>query len=251
MRLLGLGIVSILLFAGCSTKDYQLFHNEDAAYVSQSKNINIHYESKVLPDDILGIDIYNMNQKSNIIRDSSLLNLQDSEPKNRYIVAADGTIYLPLLEEVSVVGLTVKEMNKKLTDAYKKYLKQPYVKVSVKNHKVFVLGEVNKQGLVSIEGNSISVIEAISKSGGLSDHALRDRIHVISQEGGKHMIRTLDLTQLSTLNIENLMLKNNSIVYIEPRGSKALKVGMQDYLPLIQAISGIASMFLTIDYISN
>jgi hypothetical protein len=73
----------------------------------------------------------------------------------------------------------------------------------------------------------------------------------VSKEGGKYKIRTLDMSRLSTLNIDNLMLKHNSIVYVEPRSSKAIKVGVQDYLPVIQAISGVASTFLAIDYISN
>jgi polysaccharide export outer membrane protein len=247
-----LSIVMIVFFTGCGVKEYQLFQDANSSStISQSQDININFESRIVPDDILSIDIYNMNQKSNILRDSTLLNSTNNEPKNRYIVAPDGTIYLPILGETKVQGLTIKELDRDLTNKYRKYLKQPYVKASIKNHKVFVLGEVNKQGIVPIEGNSISVIEAISKSGGLTDHALQDRIRVITKENGKYRLNTLNLYKFSTLNIDNLMLKHNSILYIEPKGSKALKVGMQDYLPLIQAISGIASTFLSIEYISR
>ncbi len=240
----------IFLTAGCSVKEYQLFTNNDPSYISQAQDINISYDSKIIPDDILSIDIYNMNQKSNILKNSEILNSkQDKE--NRYIVSANGTIYLPLLQEVKVTGLTANELSREFTQRYKRYLKQPYVKVAIKNHKVFVLGEVEKQGIVPIEGNSISVIEAISHAGGLTDHAARNRIRIVSKEGGKYKIRTLDMSRLSTLNIDNLILKHNSIVYVEPRSSKAIKVGVQDYLPIIQAISSTASTLLAIDYISN
>jgi len=239
-----------ILFTGCSVREYQLFENENPSYVSQVDDINISYDTKIVPDDILSIDIYNMNQKSNILKNSSIIN-SNGKSDNQYIVSSDGTIYLPLLQEVNVVGYTVKELSRKFTDEYKRYLKQPYVKVAIKNHKVFVLGEVEKQGVVPIEGNSVSVIEAISKAGGLTDHASRDKVRVISKEDGKYKIRTLDMSRLSTLNMSNLMLKHNSIVYVEPRSSKAVKVGVQDYLPIIQAISGITSTFLAIDYISN
>jgi polysaccharide export outer membrane protein len=244
-----LSIAFIILFTGCGVKKYQLFNNEDPAYISQSHDINIHYESKIVPDDILSIDIYNMNQKSNILKNSTILD--SSKETNQYIVSADGTIYLPLLQEINVQGFTVEELSKKFSTEYKKYLKQPYVKVAIKNHKVFVLGEVKEQGVVPMKGNSISVIEAISSSGGLTDHAARNRVMIISKEGDKHKIRTLDMSKLITLNINNLMLKHNSIVYVEPRDSKAIKVGIEDYLPIIRAISGMASTFLAIDYISN
>jgi polysaccharide export outer membrane protein len=239
----------IWLSTGCSVKEYQLFTNEEPSYISQSQDINISYDSKIVADDILTIDIYNMNQKSNILKNSILNSKQSNQ--NEYIVSANGTIYLPLLQELRVSGFTANELSKEFTQKYKRYLKQPYVKVAIKNHKVFVLGEVEKQGIVPIEGNSISVIEAISHSGGLTDHAARNRIRIVSKEGGKYKIRTLDMSKLSTLNIDNLILKHNSIVYVEPRSSKAIKVGVQDYLPVLQAISGVASTFLTIDYISN
>jgi polysaccharide export outer membrane protein len=243
-------IFIVLLLAGCSVKEYQLFRNENPSYISQSQDIDISIDSKIVTDDILTIDIYNMNQKSNIMKkDATILN--KSENNNEYIVSADGTIYLPLLQETKVVGFTAKELSKKLTYEYSRYLKQPYVKVSIKNHKVFVLGEVEKQGIVPLKGNSISIIEALSYCGGLTDHAARNNIRIINKENGKYKIRTLDMSRLETLNIDNLILKHNSIVYVEPRSSKAIKVGVQDYLPIIQAISGIASTFLTIDYISN
>ncbi len=243
MKYLILGVM--VFFSGCSVKDYQMFNNEDPAYVSQSTDINISYESKIMPDDMLSIDIYNMNQKSNI------LGTKTTEKGNEYIVSEDGTIYLPLLKEVKVEGFTVKGLSQNLTERYGTYLKQPYAKVAIKNHKVYVLGEVNKQGMVPMEGNAISVIEAIASSGGLTDHAVRNRIHVISKEGETHKIRTLDLSRLSTLNMDNIMLKHNSIVYIEPRTGKALKVNVQDYLPILQVVSSLASTFLAIDYISS
>jgi len=251
MRHLILGIVVPLFFSACSIKEYKLFENTTPANINHSEEINITYESRIMPNDVLAIDIYNMNQKSNILRNSSLLGTVNSEPKNRYIVEEDGTIYLPLLKEVHVEGLTTKELSIKLTNAYARYLKQPYVKASVKNHKVYVLGEVNKQGVVPIEGNSISLIEAISRAGGMTDHAVLDRVRVISQVQGKYKLTTLNLQSFNTLNLNGLILQPNSIVYIEPKESKALKVGVQDYLPIIQAISSVASTFLAIKYVTN
>jgi len=251
MKSFSLGMSLIILLAGCSGKSERLFQNEDVSYVSQAEEINISYDSKIIPDDILNIDIYNMNQKSNILKNSTLLSAEAARENSEYIVTADGTIYLPLLQEVKVEGFTVKELSRELTARYKKYLKQPYSKVSIKNHKIYVLGEVKNQGVVPMKGNSMSVIEAISQSGGLTDHAVRNTIRIISKEGGKHKIRTLDLTRLSTLNMDNIMLKHGSIVYVEPTSSKSLRVGVKDYLPVLQIISSLASTFLAIDYIGN
>ena len=242
-------LLIILFFLGCSGKEYQLFENNNSELISNEQDINISYDSKIIVDDILGIDIYNMNQKSNIFKKS--ITTEATNPQNNeYIVSENGTIYLPLLQEISVIGYTANNLSKYITEQYRKYLKQPYVKVAIKNHKVFVLGEVKKEGSVPLKGSSISILEAISYTGGLTDYAARNKIRIISKEAGKYKMRTLDMSKLSTLNIENLMLKNNSIVYVQPRDGKATSIAIRDYMPILQVISSIATTLLAFDYIT-
>ena len=241
-------LFSMLFFSGCSVKEYKLFQEENPENISEPQELNITYSSKIVPNDILTIDIYNMNKKSNIMMPDSGVT---AKPDNSYVVYSDGTIILPLLNTVYIEGLTIKELSTKLTNDYREFLKAPYVKASIKNHKIFVLGEVVKRGVVPIEGETISVIEAIAKSGGLTDHAIRSHVRVISEERGKYVMRTLNLNKFSTLNRHSLMLKHNSIVYIEPKSTKAVRVAINDYLPIMQAVSSVLGTFLTIDYLKN
>jgi polysaccharide export outer membrane protein len=243
-------IISIFL-TSCSIKEYTLFQNKDPS-LEKPIELNITFKSKIQPDDVLSIDIYNMNQKSNILKDSNLLNQGRTDAtQNKYIVESDGTIYLPLIKEVKVEGLTSKELSKFLTKKYAKYLRDPYVKAQITNHRVYVFGEVAKQGIVPITGNNISLIEVLSKSGGLTNDAVLDKIRIISPINGKNILRTVNLKKLSTLNASNLMLGNNSIVYVEPKNSKAYKLGIDNYLPIINAIGGIAGDILNIDRITK
>ena len=241
-------LVMILTLTGCSVKEYKLFQQENEEHASSTQELKISYSSKVVPNDVLTIDIYNMNKKSNIMMSEKGTS---AVPDNNYVVYEDGTIILPLLSTVNVAGMTIKELNMVLTTKYREFLRAPYVKASVKNHKVYVLGEVTTKGVVPMEGATISVIEAIAKSGGLTDHAIRNRIRVITEENGKYVMNTLNLNKFSTLNSHNLMLKHNSIVYVEPKGTKAIRVAINDYLPIMQAISSILGTFLTIDYLKK
>lgn len=241
----------MLFFSACSVKNYTLFNKEASEEVSpevfEPQELNITYSSKIVPNDILAIDIYNMNKKSNIMMGER----GSVVPDNSYVVYPDGSIILPLLNAVKVSGMTIKELNNELSTRYREFLNAPYVKASVKNHKIFVLGEVVKRGVVPIEGDTISVIEAIAKSGGLTDHAIRSRIRVISEENGKYVLNTLNLNKFSTLNSRKLMLKNNSIVYVEPKGTKAVRVAINDYLPILQAVSSVLSTFVNIKYLTK
>ena len=241
-------IFFLIFFSACSTKEYKLFQEENPEEVFKPQELNITYSSKIVPNDILTIDIYNMNKKANIMMPDVG---ESTIPHNNYIVYSDGTIILPLLNSVKIEGLTIKELSSLLTDKYREFLNAPYVKTTIKNHKIFVLGEVEKRGVVPLEGETISVIEAIARSGGLTDHARRSHIRVISEENGKYVMHTLNLHNFSTLNSHNLMLKNNSIIYVEPKGTKAVRVAINDYLPIMQAISSVLGTFLTIDYLKN
>jgi len=241
-------LFSLLFLSACSTKEYKLFQQENNEHQPINQELNITISSKIMPNDVLQIDIYNMNRKSNImVSDKG----SAPTPDNKFIVYEDGTIILPLLNVVNVQGLTIKELNSMLDTKYRKYLKAPYVKASVKNHKVYVLGEVTKKGAIPIEGETISVIEAISRSGGLTDYALRDRIRIINEHNGKFILSTINLTKFDTLNSRNLMLTNNSIVYIEPKNTKAISVTINDYLPILKVITNIISPFVSIKYLTN
>jgi len=243
-------LVSVLFFSACSVKEYKLFQEESTTEKQnlQPQKLNISYVSKVTVNDVLKIDIYNMNRRSNI-----MLNEKGAviTPDNKYVVYSDGTIQLPLLNSVQVAGLTIKALNRELTKKYRRYLKQPYVKASVLNHKVFVLGEVAKRGPIAMEGESISIIEVLAKAGGLTDYAIRDRVRIISEENGEYILRTLNLNKFSTLNNSSLMLKHNSIVYIEPKDTKAVRVALNDYVPIIQTISSVLSTFVTISILNK
>jgi polysaccharide export outer membrane protein len=242
----------VLFFIGCSGKEYRLFEKENLEHMPQiSEDLNISYQSRVVPNDILQIDIYNMNQKSNIMMQDSRYSGSVAIDDNSYMVYEDGTITLPLLNSVPVKGLTIKELNEDLTRRYRAFLNKPYIKASIKNHKVYVLGEVIKRGVIPIEGDTISVIEVLAKAGGLTDHAVRNRIRIISEDNGKYRLHTLNLNRFDTLNNNNLMLKHNSIVYVEPKNTKAIKVAINDYSPIMQAISTVLGTFLTIDYLNK
>ena len=238
----------LYLFTGCSIKEYKLFQQKNSQTIPPQE-LNISLSSKITANDILEIEIINMNKRSNI-----MMSERGSSPavkSNKYVVYEDGSILLPLLNSVYVAGLTIKELNNILTSKYREFLKAPYIKASVKNHKIYVLGEVSKQGVIPLEGETISVIEAIARSGGLTNYALRSHVRVINEENGKYVMHTLNFNNFSTLNSHSLMLKNNSIVYVEPKDSKAVYVTINDYLPILQAISSTLSTFVNIKFLSQ
>jgi len=91
-----------------------------------------------------------------------------------YPVDADGFVPFPLVGRVPAAGLTTRQFAEHLRDLLgKDYLVDPQVLVSVKEYlskKVYVLGEVEKRGVVYLKGPT-TLLDVLSEAGGLSKTA--------------------------------------------------------------------------------
>jgi polysaccharide export outer membrane protein len=102
----------------------------------------------------------------------------------RVRVDGEGNVMLPLLDTVSVKGLTVSEVEKALTKRLGEYMYQPYVTVFVEEYRsqqVVVVGAVEKPGLVTLVDRNSTVLDAIAAAGGMTGGAA-GRIYLIPGE---------------------------------------------------------------------
>ena len=86
-------------------------------------------------------------------------------------VRPDGKISLQLLDDVQAAGLTPSELDTHLTTAYSTELKNPVVSVIVRSfsaQRVYVAGEVNRQGPVDLKPG-MTALEAVIKAEGLKE----------------------------------------------------------------------------------
>jgi polysaccharide biosynthesis/export protein len=88
-------------------------------------------------------------------------------------VRPDGKIALQLIDEVQASGLTPETLDATLTKMYSRELKKPEVTVIVRSftsQRVFVGGEVNKQGFVNLTAG-MTPLQAVLEAGGLKETA--------------------------------------------------------------------------------
>ena len=194
------------------------------------------YQYKIQPQDILNITIFNHPELSSVINDTTNgTNLKGN------MVYPDGTINLPLIGRVKVAGLTTYEAEDKLTKLYSEYIKKPYVKIDVISKKIYVLGEVKQPRVINLQQDSITLIEAISESGGFTDKAKRSEIKIISGNWDHPTMKIVDLTKLSPEDVHNLVLKPNEIVYVTPIKTKPLDIRIWGIQPVIDFVNSILS----------
>jgi len=103
------------------------------------------------------------------------------------VVRPDGKISMPLLKEVSVIGLTPTEIEKLITERLTKLIKSPDVTVvvtGIHSKKLYAVGAVKREGPIPYTYR-MSVMQAISEAGGLTDYAKRKKIYILRNEGGR------------------------------------------------------------------
>jgi polysaccharide export outer membrane protein len=96
-------------------------------------------------------------------------------------VEADGRIQLPAIESPKVSGLTLREIQKKLTEAYRAEFNEPWVMVTMASYgskPVYLLGEFNNPG-VSFMDRPTSLLNAVALGKGTTAKAYMPGARII------------------------------------------------------------------------
>ncbi|HXK12488.1 MAG TPA: polysaccharide biosynthesis/export family protein [Vicinamibacteria bacterium] len=165
---------------------------------------------EVGPGDVLEVNVYGNEDLSRVVT-----------------VQTNGTISYPLLGEVQVAGLTVAEVQRKITNLLEKdYLVKPQVEVKVREYQsqfVSVVGEVNSPGRKPLRGRT-RLIDLLTEAGGFKPTASGDVIIARTEgelaEGQKSI--TVRITRSTSPSMQDLVnlelpLKNGDIVTALPK----------------------------------
>ena len=136
-----------------------------------------------------------------------------------YRVDADGNIVFPVLGKINVGGKTLKEVSETIETMIEEgnYIKSPEVTIEFLNFKYTVLGAINSRGTYTVDGDKVTILEAIAKAGDLAKNARLDRIAVIRMVDGKQEIYYNDIRTADIFKSPTYFLQQNDIVYVEPK----------------------------------
>jgi len=241
----------LFLLIGCGSLDseYQLVQGKQSR---QSENISVpkgSIEYRILPQDRLKVVFYRDPQQG---AEMSAGELGQEMSEGGILVNVAGYVTLPLIGKIKVAGLTQTQAADRITQRLKKYLNSPSVYVEVMNKRIYVLGEVNKPGVVKLDREKMTLFEAIAFSGDLTDNAVRDNIIIVSNKTGKGLtMRSVDLTNFKNMHYASLMLRPNDIVYVQPDGWKEFRIKSNNFTVPFETITKIAAPFVTLKYLSD
>ncbi len=96
-------------------------------------------------------------------------------------VRPDGMITYPLIGELEVSGLTIGEVEERLTKLLKRQIQDPQITVILEatySFRIYVLGEVLQPGVFELKG-PVTIVQALAMAHGLTAFASKSKIFVV------------------------------------------------------------------------
>jgi polysaccharide export outer membrane protein len=112
---------------------------------------------------------------------------KDTTLSGSVLVRPDGMISIPLVGDVRAAGLTPLHLANEIALKLKKYVQDPNVSVvvtAIHSKVVYMIGEVTRPGPVDLAPR-MTLLEAISSAGGLTEFANRKKIYILRDNEGK------------------------------------------------------------------
>ena len=199
-------------------------------------------------NDLLKLDIYSNNGErlidpnpdmsganSNLKNSSQSSQQEQPTEQTSYLVDLNGLAKLPMIGEMKLDGLTLRQAEEIIQKEYSKFFKEPFVKMSYVNKRVIVLGAPGGQ-VIPLANQNISVVEVLALAKGIDNFSKVANIRLIR---GEHVYQ-MDFSTIQGYQEGNMIVEPGDIVYVEPIRrpfSEALRDNYLFIYPLMTVLS--------------
>jgi len=253
--LTGLILFLILVFSGCTSKKQLTYLQNVDSLPGGSVYYKQPLEYHIQNQDILYIRVMSVNEQINDQINTFSTRYAQNMFQNEislylygYSVNDSGYVDVPYIGQVHVLGLTVENAQKKIQARVDESIRNSTVIVKLVSFKYSVIGEVARPGVYYNYNNQLTVFEALSNAGDVTDYGNRKRILVIRPTKEETRTYRMDLTDKSILSSEAFFLLPNDVVYVEPIGSKPFRINIP---VLTLVLTSISTLILVLSFIAK
>ncbi len=246
-KILGLCAVAVVMLSCGSSKNIAYLQDAvDDEVMAMNTYTNI-----IKPGDMLSIVV--SSSKSELAAPFNLYSVktqmsaltQQSAQRQElegYTVDINGCIDFPTLGRLEVAGMTRNELAEMLKERLMAYMPDPIVTINFLNFNITVLGEVDRPGTFKITSDRVSIFEALSMAGDLTEFGDRQNVIVIRENNGERQIGRLDLRSKKIFDSPYFYLQQNDVVCVDPIKAKASETSpFKLNLPAIASLTSLAS----------
>jgi polysaccharide export outer membrane protein len=202
-------------------------------------------------NDFLKVEVYtnkgerliDPNQES--FKQAGASNVQSAEPSTLYLLDLNGLVKLPLLNEVKLEGLTIRQAEDILQKEYAKFYEEPFVVVKFANKRVVVLGTAIGQ-VIPLANENTKLTEVLAAAKAITNESKAHNIRILRQE----KVYVADLSTIEGYLKNDLIMQPGDIVYVEPV-RRPVSEGIREYGPVLSIITSIGTLIIVIVQVSK
>jgi polysaccharide export outer membrane protein len=157
-----------------------------------------------------------------------------------YLIDANGVSKFPMIGEVKLDGLTIRQAEEVLQQAYSKFYEEAFVVLRYTNKRVIVLGAPGGQ-VIPLVNENIRLVEVLALAKGLNNDAKAHNIRILRGD-------TAFVADLSTFDgyiKNNISIQPGDVIYVEPI-RKPFTEGLRDYGPILSIVTTLTTLVVVI-----
>ena len=168
----------------------------------------------------------------------------NSQYANSYRIYSDGTVDIPFLAPVKLVGLTELEAQDTLRKAFREIIPDADVKLAMYNKRFTVMGDA-RSGVYNIYKERMTIFQALAMSGDLMNSGDRRHVRIIRPRGnGEPEVLEFDIRPNSIINSEYYYVYPNDLIYVSRDSGSFYK--QSSYSSFLALITSSVSLLITV-----
>ncbi|WP_424583247.1 polysaccharide biosynthesis/export family protein [Tunicatimonas sp.] len=247
------------MLSSCGAYRNRILFSTDQEILKEELKIAVEDADKnyiIQPNDFLEVEVYTndgellIDPNQEIAREVGMMN-QNNQMRQvpRYLVLSNGVVELPMVGEVKIAGLTLKEATDLLKQQYEEFYEDTYVLLRYVNKRVVVLGSVGGQ-VIPLENENMSLIEVLALAGGVGVVSRTDNIRLIRGNLDDPEVRLIDLSTIEGVKQASLKILPGDIIYVQPVQRITSEV-VRDISPIFSLITSTITLVLLITQLSE
>lgn len=240
-------VFSIMLVACGSYRQNIMFSSADGHVQDKIKPEIIAAENnyKIRKNDQLTLMLYS-NEGEKLIDPNPELSARNPATQNTsatepiYVVDISGVVRFPMVGELNLENLTIRQAEEVLQKEYARFFKGPFVHLTCINKRVVLLGAVTGQ-VIPLENDNVKLLEVLALAKGLPNDSKAQNIKLIRGE----QVYEVDLSTINGFKKGNITIEPGDVVYVEPV-RRPFSEGLRDNSGVLSLLVSLATLVAVI-----
>jgi polysaccharide biosynthesis/export protein len=197
-------------------------------------------------NDMLKLEVYSnkgeriIDPNPDLSNPNGITNDRDSRPQVNYLVDLNGVVKFPMVGEMKMEGLTLRQAESILQVEYERFFKESFTVLTFQNKRVIVLGAVGGQ-VIPLNNQNVTLAEILALAKGVPNDSKVGNIRIV--RGDK--VFQVDLSTLEGFKSGNMIIEPGDIIYVEPI-RRPFAEGLKDYTGLLSLFISMLSLIVVL-----